>query len=149
MGFQKGYWTSRWPPSPHTSDRLRWRGRHDQSVSCCPGDGRKRRKIQRGGGERDHQKPASSLPWCLCSYRIHQPCRPHVSLILCESFFAARSISEDELLRRGTGILRGDRCWGKRHRYSPHPTLWFVLQCTREEKDRRKLWKCNVLEQKT
>lgn len=23
IGFQKGYWKSRWPPSTHTSDRLR------------------------------------------------------------------------------------------------------------------------------
>lgn len=101
MGFQKGYWTSRWPPSPHTSDRLRWRGRHDQSVSCCPGYGRKKRKIHRGGGERDHQKPASVhalMPVFLKNAStLSSSC---LSNSLWE-LFAARSILEHELLRRG------------------------------------------------
>lgn len=84
-----------------------------------------------GGGESYCQKAASSLPGCLLSWSIHQPCPLDASLIPCESF----------LLHLRTWAVReqGQQINADHARYMVNPILivWCVLERTGEEETER------------
>lgn len=62
MDFQKGYLKCHLPPSTHTWDRLRWRGRCDQIASYCSKDSHgKRSKKVNGICTRPSLSPSH---WC-------------------------------------------------------------------------------------